>query len=147
MGTLILINSANKQGYTVRSCHWLSLTSLVTLSKVNSEVRDRLSDGFNSHWLIEVKGVVLSLYTAMIDENTSITDDSTHSTGTMTVHLDEFLTAALWYHEGCALQLLLHAEDNTLVSFHADGRRTELYKHQSHMFQKMIKSLSRGNMS
>ena len=131
--TLLLVHSANEEGHTVGPRHRLPLTSLVALTKVDSEVRDRLSDGFDPHRLIEVKGMVLSLYTAMIDENTSITDDSTHSTGTMTVHLDKFLTAALWYHEGCALQLLLHTEDHTFVSFHADGRGTKLYRVKQHV--------------
>ena len=70
--------------------------------------------------------MVLSLYTAVINKDASITYDSTHSAGAVTVHLDKFLTAALRYHESSALQLLLHAEDYTLVSFDADGRRAEL---------------------
>ena len=129
--TPLLVHSANEEGHTVGPRHRLPLTSLIALTKVDSEVRDRLSDGFDPHGLIEVKGMVLSLYAAVVDKDASITHDSTHGAGAMTVHLDEFLTAALWYHERCALQLLLHAEDHTLISFDSDGRRTKLHIQQA----------------
>ena len=88
-----LIHATNQECDTVWPGHRLPLAAFVALSEVDSDVRDALSDRFDAHWLIEVEGVVLSLYTAMVDKNTGITNDSTHGAGAMTVHFDELFTA------------------------------------------------------
>ena len=94
-----LINTSEQQSDTVGSGHGLSFAAFVSLTKVDSNVGDALSDRFDAHGLIEVEGVVLGLYAAMVDKNTGITDDSTHGAGAMAVHFDELFTAGLWYHE------------------------------------------------
>ena len=88
------INSSNQESHTIGPGHGFSLAAFVSLTEVDSEVRDRLGNGFDSHGLIEVECVVRGLYAAMIDENAGITNDSTHGTSTMTVHLDKLFAAA-----------------------------------------------------
>ena len=62
-----LIHATDQKCDTVGPGHWLPLAAFVALSEVDSEVRDALSDRFDAHWLIEVEGVVLSLYAAVVD--------------------------------------------------------------------------------
>ena len=121
-----LIHTSEQQSDTVGSGHGLSLAAFVSLTEVDSNVGDALSDRFDTHGFIEVEGVVLSLHTAMVDKNTGITNDSTHGAGAMAVHFDELFAAGLWYHELGRLKLLLDAEDHTLVGLNTDRRGTEL---------------------
>lgn len=46
-----LVYSSDQQCHSVRARHWLLLGGRITLSEVESEVRNSLSEGFDSDWL------------------------------------------------------------------------------------------------
>ena len=121
-----LIHATNQECDTVWPGHRLPLAAFVALSEVDSDVRDALSDRFDTHWLIEVESVVLSFHSAMVDENTGITHNSTHGASTMTVHFDELFAASLWHHELGRLQFLFNTENHTLVRLYTDCCGTKL---------------------
>ena len=70
----------------------------------------------------------MSLNSGMVDQNASISHDSTHGTGQVTVDLNEFLTALGGDFKLGWLHLLLNSEDHTFICFNSDSRRTELYE-------------------
>jgi hypothetical protein len=86
LGTII-INSCNKKSDTVGACHWLALLSLIAFSEVNGKVTDSLCNLFNGHRFCVIEAMILSFNTSVINQDASISDNSTHSAATMSVNL------------------------------------------------------------
>ena len=95
----ILIDSSNEQCNSIRSSHWLPLTALVSLTEVDGQIGDGLSDWLDSHWLIEVECVILGLHSGVVDQDASIADDTAHGTCTVVVNLHQLLTLGLVDHQ------------------------------------------------
>ena len=95
----VFVHTANEEGNTVGTSHWLSLLTLVALSKVNSEVRDSLSDRLDSHGLIKVERVVLGLDSSVVDQDSCVAHDTAHGTRAVTINLYELLTWFTGFHQ------------------------------------------------
>ena len=70
--------------------------------------------------------MVLSLDTAVVNQNASISDDAGHGASAVAIDLNELLAATGGDHKLGRLHFLLNAENHALVRLDTDGGRTEL---------------------
>jgi hypothetical protein len=129
-----LIDSSNKQGDSVWSGHWLALLAFIAFTEVDSKVTDGLCDLLNSHRLCIVEAMILSFHTSVINQDASITNDSTHCTYTVSVNLNVFTLIITylnqflrlgWLHE-LRGKLLFDSQDDSFTCLDTDGCRPEL---------------------
>ena len=123
-----LIHATNQECDTVWPGHRLPLAAFVALSEVDSDVRDRLGDGLDVHWLVVVEGMILGFNAGVVDENAGVSDDSAHGTGAVPVDFDQLLARSGRDLKLGGVKFLLNSEDDALVCLHSDGCRTKLRK-------------------
>ena len=135
----MLIYTAEQKCNTIWSGHWLTLAAFVSFTEVNGNIGNSLCDCFDRHWLIVIECVILSLNTGMINENTSVSNDATHGACTVSIDLNQLLTVTSRNLQLWRLQLLLNAENHTLICLHSDRCGTEL-RETKWVNQEMVES-------
>lgn len=100
------INSCHQKCYSIRSRHWLLLCSFRSFAKVDSQVRDWLGDWIDTHWLIESKSMVLTFNPRVINQDPSISNNSTHGTPDVRVKLAlDLLTSMIFSKDTGSIKL------------------------------------------
>jgi hypothetical protein len=95
----MLIDTTDKESDTVGSGHRSTLWAFVTFTEMDGNIRDRLCDSFDTHGLIEVEWVVLGFNSGVINENSSVTNDTGHGADAVTIDLNQLLRLVADFHQ------------------------------------------------
>ena len=134
----LIINSTDQKSNSVWSCHWFSLTSLVAFSEVNGQVWDGLSDWLDSHWFIEVESVILSFNSCMVNQNASITHNSTHGACAVSIKFNQLLTLWIGHDELAWLKLLLDSQDYSSICLDSNRSWSKLHHNRYRLASHLI---------
>jgi hypothetical protein len=89
----IIVDSGNQESDTIGASHRLALLAFIAFTEIDGKIADSLGDLFNGHGLGIIESVILSFNSGVIDQNTSISNDTTHSASAMSIDL--YTTAQL----------------------------------------------------
>jgi hypothetical protein len=95
----VLIDTTDQESNTVGSGHRSAFGAFVTFTEVNGNIRDWLGDSFDTHGFIEVESVVLGFNSGVINENSSIANDTRHGADAVTVDLNQLLRLVADFHQ------------------------------------------------
>jgi hypothetical protein len=119
----ILVKSGNQKCNAKRPTHD-ALLAIRTLAEPQRQIADGLRTALDSQRLIVVEGVVLGLYTGVLDHGARIGLQAGHGASDVAVNLDDLFDRG-GFQEGRS-NTFLDAEDDTAAGCDADGGGAEL---------------------
>ncbi|EPY29640.1 20S proteasome subunit alpha 5 [Strigomonas culicis] len=107
-----LVDAANQKGNTKGAGHELFLTAALT--KLNGKIAGCKGTRFYRHGFVVGETVVLSLHPRMLDENTGISDHTTHHSCNVVIDFKNFINTG--GNHQCGRNALLGCQHHTLRS-------------------------------
>lgn len=115
-----LVNTSDQERDSIGSGHWFFLGGRIALSEVEGKIRDGLSECLNSNGLKIGVTMIQCLNSPMLDQGTSIGDDSTCRTANMRVDFEDLLDRLR--NDKSRVESTFNGQDNSLSALDSNGR-------------------------